>query len=585
MKKIIKKIFVFFAIMIIVAERCFTAASDNDGSAFITKAEFDSLKNNFQSQIDSYNQSIDSKIDTAIAAYFAGIKVTKETTVNTIFSGMGLSLNNGKKIVFISGKNNQKWFDATWPTVRWHGEWGVVPGLYYNYKMTSCFGINASQTDFWAQDLGYHEIYLSVCDKNASNANVVLIGTGNSVDHLEYGYRGYLQKSVYMERKNAGTSYRAPILGYNNTDKRFVVTFAADKPKSMSSQGGFTVCSTTANHSGYVYYLRGASGTSTTRIPVTLPYEVPSYTDKTVLKKDYNYVTPGDSYSNFTNTTNLSFDSFAMAGTSSITYGDEVIYLFPNSDDTNTLFLMDKSVVTNNWETVTLPADGVDADNLADYFTVEQSRHVLSYSEMSYIFANAAGLTEYMPDITTKTVPPFNILFKGSYTKFTSSRLKKMTDVNYKRLSNSMGADVSLGDSLFLIHNAEKSGILEITGGIRFSFSNTGQWAPSGNCIVAFSKHGRSDEVNNGDETSQNWNVINKIPFKYRVVGSTTWIDATNDCILCVPSGSNPWYEFKFDVNKGDDIYLHYMDIDDYLNQVAAVIAEPAVTATITSDD
>ena len=51
--------------------------SDNDGSAFITKAEFDSLKNNFQSQLDSYNSNIDSKIDAAIASYLAGIKVSK----------------------------------------------------------------------------------------------------------------------------------------------------------------------------------------------------------------------------------------------------------------------------------------------------------------------------------------------------------------------------------------------------------------------------------------------------------------------------------------------------------------------------
>ncbi len=50
--------------------------SDNDGSAFITKAEFDSLKNSFQSQIDQYNTSIDAKIDGAIAAYLAGIKTT-----------------------------------------------------------------------------------------------------------------------------------------------------------------------------------------------------------------------------------------------------------------------------------------------------------------------------------------------------------------------------------------------------------------------------------------------------------------------------------------------------------------------------
>ena len=57
---------------------CAVAVSDNDGSAFITKAEFDSLKNNFQSQINQYNTSIDNKIDNAIATYIAEITVAKK---------------------------------------------------------------------------------------------------------------------------------------------------------------------------------------------------------------------------------------------------------------------------------------------------------------------------------------------------------------------------------------------------------------------------------------------------------------------------------------------------------------------------
>ena len=32
--------------------------SDNDGSAFITKTKFGSLKNDFQNQIDQYNISL-----------------------------------------------------------------------------------------------------------------------------------------------------------------------------------------------------------------------------------------------------------------------------------------------------------------------------------------------------------------------------------------------------------------------------------------------------------------------------------------------------------------------------------------------
>ena len=49
--------------------------SDNDGAAFITKAEFDSLNNTFQAQLNKYNTEIDNKIDGAISSYLSGVKV------------------------------------------------------------------------------------------------------------------------------------------------------------------------------------------------------------------------------------------------------------------------------------------------------------------------------------------------------------------------------------------------------------------------------------------------------------------------------------------------------------------------------
>lgn len=77
MVNLIKKVKFIVCLQVILFGTAMYAAavSDNDGSAFITKAEFDSLKNDFQSQIDLYNSSIDSKIDTAIAQYLSGIKV------------------------------------------------------------------------------------------------------------------------------------------------------------------------------------------------------------------------------------------------------------------------------------------------------------------------------------------------------------------------------------------------------------------------------------------------------------------------------------------------------------------------------
>ena len=73
--RIVKRLFALFLVVLMSIENFGAVVSDNDGSAFITKAEFDSLKNNFQSQIDQYNTSIDSKIDGAIASYLAGVRV------------------------------------------------------------------------------------------------------------------------------------------------------------------------------------------------------------------------------------------------------------------------------------------------------------------------------------------------------------------------------------------------------------------------------------------------------------------------------------------------------------------------------
>ncbi|MBO6120020.1 MAG: hypothetical protein J6P02_06090 [Lachnospiraceae bacterium] len=77
--RIVKRLLALFLVVLMSINTFGAVVGDNDGSAFITKAEFDSLKNDFQSQIDNYNTSIDSKIDGAIASYLSGIQVAKET--------------------------------------------------------------------------------------------------------------------------------------------------------------------------------------------------------------------------------------------------------------------------------------------------------------------------------------------------------------------------------------------------------------------------------------------------------------------------------------------------------------------------
>lgn len=80
----LKRIVTFVFVILFCCESFSAVVSDNDGSAFITKAEFDSLKNEFQSQLDSYNSSIDNKLDNAIASYLAGVNISKETNYDTL---------------------------------------------------------------------------------------------------------------------------------------------------------------------------------------------------------------------------------------------------------------------------------------------------------------------------------------------------------------------------------------------------------------------------------------------------------------------------------------------------------------------
>ena len=82
--RLIKRVVALLLVLLLSIESFAAVVSDNDGSAFITKAEFDSLKNDFQSQVDQYNSSIDNKIDGAIASYLAGINMQKLSLISPL---------------------------------------------------------------------------------------------------------------------------------------------------------------------------------------------------------------------------------------------------------------------------------------------------------------------------------------------------------------------------------------------------------------------------------------------------------------------------------------------------------------------
>ena len=88
-KNIIKRtMYILLCIFIFSINSIAAVISDNDGSAFVTKQEFEALKNDFNDQIEKYNVSIDSKIDGAIATYLAGINLAKKGERESLRKGI-----------------------------------------------------------------------------------------------------------------------------------------------------------------------------------------------------------------------------------------------------------------------------------------------------------------------------------------------------------------------------------------------------------------------------------------------------------------------------------------------------------------
>ena len=100
-----KKALVLFFAFLFSIESMAAVVSDNDGSAFITKAEFDSLKNNFQAQLDNYNSTIDNKIDNAIASYLSGINLGREELKENVY--VSFKTKTGQSI------KNLKWSNSS----------------------------------------------------------------------------------------------------------------------------------------------------------------------------------------------------------------------------------------------------------------------------------------------------------------------------------------------------------------------------------------------------------------------------------------------------------------------------------------
>ena len=153
--------------------------SDNDGAAFVTKAEFEALKDNFANQVEQYNDSIDGKIDGAIASYLAGITLSKKSELEPIVSNYDLIMWQPNFKVYGQWK---KWTDNTTKTASSGNVW-FEPSLCEKRWQIRSTSLRVFDYIEWAYGMfGYYMLY-----------GINRLTNGGTVGAGSWGTSGYWQ--------------------------------------------------------------------------------------------------------------------------------------------------------------------------------------------------------------------------------------------------------------------------------------------------------------------------------------------------------------------------------------------------------
>ena len=82
----LRKVACLFLVVLMNIDSLAAVVSDNDGAAFITKAEFDSLRSEFQKDLNERNAEIDNKISNIINDYLNGISIKSEKVLPSLLN-------------------------------------------------------------------------------------------------------------------------------------------------------------------------------------------------------------------------------------------------------------------------------------------------------------------------------------------------------------------------------------------------------------------------------------------------------------------------------------------------------------------
>ncbi|MBO6134561.1 MAG: hypothetical protein J6O09_02160 [Lachnospiraceae bacterium] len=236
--RLIKRYIALILVLLFSIESFAAVVGDNDGAAFITKAEFDSMKNDFQSQLDRYNSSLDNKIDGAIASYLAGVGLETKTEMKNLVSNYA-NIQWAKdwkikaqwkkwtaKVGPQETHNTAEWI--TWPAEkrrnqrnnRWMIQWMVSafqPWLFYIYcesdfssgryvrgEQNTGVPVSFIQFENTSEDIYLDTSSSLLCGQEICNKDYISLGSLGESD--TYVWDGAQSKKVAVwERSNQGT--------------------------------------------------------------------------------------------------------------------------------------------------------------------------------------------------------------------------------------------------------------------------------------------------------------------------------------------------------------------------------------------
>ena len=223
--------------------------SDNDGSAFITKAEYDSLKNDFQAQINAYNTSIDAKIDNAIASYLAGVTVEAESNLN-------LKYGDWKEVVMTNFK----------PALTWRAP-NLNLSYSQNYNLTSGNWVESAyvngQIKYKRNENSYKKI-VYVCDADVDSKTKVETNISNEPANVQWlGRAKNYQDALDVSLIYSSTS--GYFNGFANSNMRLIqwARFGCNYYDNLSNSAGTIWNPLYYYISSEGYQINGNKGSST----------------------------------------------------------------------------------------------------------------------------------------------------------------------------------------------------------------------------------------------------------------------------------------------------------------------------------